>query len=125
MHPISVGQPIHSFLYTIIVVYSPDIVLLLVLDTPPCIVLNVGAIPCRLYTLLICSLPFISRQPDIIILGSVFLPLPIPFKVEQTPLGEYTLRIDSIHSGLSSVPTSINLFNSPQSESVFTPAVAE
>lgn len=74
---------------------------------------------------MICSLPFISRQPDIIILGSVFPPLPIPFKVGQTPLGEYTLRIDSIHSGLSSVPTSISLFNSPQSESVFTPAVAE
>lgn len=65
------------------------------------------------------------KLPNTIILGSVLPPLPIPFKVGQTPLGEYTLRLDSVHSGLSSVPTSISLFGSPQSESFFTPTVAE
>lgn len=86
--------------------------------------LNVGAIPLGSYTLLIWSLPFISRSPDIIILGSVFPPLPIPFKVGQTPVGEYTLRLDSVHCGLSSVPTSMSLF-STQSELTSTSAVAE
>ena len=87
--------------------------------------LNVGAIPLESYTLLIWSLPFISRQPDIIIFGSVFPPLPIPFNVGDTPSGEYILHLDSVHCGLSSVPTSMSLFDPPQSELLLTPAVAE
>ncbi len=87
--------------------------------------LRVGATPFGSYTLLIWSLPFISKFPDIIILSSVLPPLPMPFNVGQTPSGEYTLCIASIHLGLSSTPISISLFDSPQSESDFTSAVAE